>query len=283
MATLTPSAPQTFIVQVGQQLEVLFTTSLPYQLSGVTYIPGVPAAPGFPPQIDELSSTTFNLIYTPPLGSEIPGLYPFSISVVFEDAPTQTFGPYAFQVVVVCIAGNTQILMADSSTKEIKSIKRGELVAADPSNTKQYRVAKLDITRLSAESQIDICEIAPNSLAENIPSEKLLITSLHPIVDLNGKKRRHAHKYVNYPGVKRFQNVKAANILDEYCLYDLQFETVGSYVANGLTIQSRNPRSFITPLSRELYFDETLYDGKIMDDNDPANEFPLDYTLLDKK
>jgi len=63
------------------------------------------------------------------------------------------------------------------------------------------------------------------------------------------------------------------NIL--YQLWDLQFETVGTYVANGVTIQSRNPRSNLTPLSKDLYFDQSLYDGDLIDDFDPANEFPL--------
>ena len=232
---------------------------------------------------------TFDFVYTPPLGSANINPYNFGITIVVNvdiagvpTVVTGTFNPYEILIGVVCVVGDTKVLMADGSTKEIKTIERGELVAADPSINKQYRVANLNINNLGAESMIDICEMVPNSIDKNIPSEKLLISSLHPIIDFETKKRRHAHKYVNYPGITRFQNVKAADILTEYCLYDLQFETVGSYVANGVTIQSRNPRSFLTPLPQELYFNQELYDGKLMDDNDPANEFPLDYSLLTK-
>jgi hypothetical protein len=62
---------------------------------------------------------------------------------------------------------------------------------------------------------------------------------------------------------------------DSYHLFDLQFDQIGSYVANGVTVQSRHPQSFITPLPKELYFDKNLFQNEKKDDNDPNYEFPL--------
>ena len=67
----------------------------------------------------------------------------------------------------------------------------------------------------------------------------------------------------------------------KYTVYDLQFESEGSYVANGVTVQSRSPRSEITPLSRELYFNDELYTDLTVWDtlNHPL---PLDFEILEK-
>ena len=51
---------------------------------------------------------------------------------------------------------------------------------------------------------------------------------------------------------------------NEYCIYDLQFENDSSYVANGIMVQSRCPRSEISPLPKELYFDQELYTDEIV-------------------
>jgi hypothetical protein len=38
-------------------------------------------------------------------------------------------------------------------------------------------------------------------------------------------------------------------------LYDLQFDHDGIYVANGVIVRSRCPRSEVTQLAKDLYFD----------------------------
>ena len=63
-------------------------------------------------------------------------------------------------------------------------------------------------------------------------------------------------------------------MLVRYNMWDLQFDTVGSYVANGVTVQSRHPRSYLTPMPKELYFDQNLYTDELKNDYDPAYEFP---------
>ena len=44
-----------------------------------------------------------------------------------------------------------------------------------------------------------------------------------------------------------------------YTLYDLQFDDDGSYVAENVMIQSRSPWSDLTPLPKNLYYDDTRY------------------------
>ena len=170
--------------------------------------------------------------------------------------------------------------MADGKTKLIQDIKRGDIVKADTSSDRSHIVARVDITNLSRNGTLDVCEFLPNSIGPNIPSRKLITTSGHPIVHYPTKTRRSAHFFTSaYPDVKLHTDTKIRDIMpilnNKYQLWDLQFETVGTYVANGVVVQSRNPRSNLTPLSKDLYFDQSLYDGVLIDDFDPANEFPL--------
>jgi hypothetical protein len=304
IVTTTPPPGTTFFLVIGQP----FTTNIivdvsvggvPFtvNLDGVTFngpnLPGPGATLDIP--LVTFPFDNFNITYNGNV-PDTPGVFnrSFLTSITSASGPggspvinpnDMTFN-FNFNINVTCVDRDTNVLMADGSNKKINLIKRGDLVAANaanPSNTKNYRVARVEITKLNAETMIDICEIGPNAIKHGTPSEKIIITSLHPIVDEDTKMRRHPSKYINYPGVIR-KNIQAGNILtsgsDKYELYDLQFETVGSYVANGLIIQSRNPKSFMTPLAKELYFDKSLYDNQLTDDNDTENEYPLDYTLL---
>ena len=47
-------------------------------------------------------------------------------------------------------------------------------------------------------------------------------------------------------------------------LYDIQFENDGSYIANGVQLQSRCPRSQMTPLAKEDYFNQELYTEEVV-------------------
>jgi hypothetical protein len=115
----------------------------------------------------------------------------------------------------------------------------------------------------------------------NLPNQKLIITANHALIWKES--RRPAKCFINYPNVKRETSV-VSNILpiDEksrYCVYDLQFETLGNFVANGIVVQSRSPRSNLTPLPQTLYFDQSLYRSETGID-DVEYEFPLDFEIL---
>ena len=66
--------------------------------------------------------------------------------------------------------------------------------------------------------------------------------------------------------MKIHQKISAAQLLpaddnnhQSHTLYDLQFDHDGQYVAEGVILQSRSPRSDRTPLPKELYFDQSLW------------------------
>lgn len=208
----------------------------------------------------------------------------YVFNVIGPAEPTQVSAPYLVNIVPICIDHSSEILLADKTTRPIYQIKRGDFVAADISNTKYYQVANVSITPIAANSAIDVVVFEKGSLTDT--NKRLIITHNHSVI-YDGA-RRYADKFVDFPGVSRYTNIKVADILTpndngHYHLYDLQFEIVGSYVANGITIQSRSPRSFITPLPRELYFDNKLFNPELMDDNDPAYDLPLKFNLAQKK
>jgi len=166
---------------------------------------------------------------------------------------------------VVCVAFGTKILMAKSETyKNIEEIVRGDMVIGY--NGQEFKVADVNKQYISKNSTIDIFEFQPNSLGLGLPLKSLFVTPNHPIF-LKGA-RRPAKSFKMIPGVIEHKNIKPGSVLkyseiDElgpvYYLYDLQFEDDGSYIAEGITIQSRSPWSNITPLAEELYFDRSKY------------------------
>lgn len=193
---------------------------------------------------------------------------------------TEVIGDYTLPVVVVCISANSEILMADGTIKQIQDIQRGDLVAANLENTKHHRVARVLKSDTTDDAIIDVCIISKDSFKENVPSKDLTITFLHPVIFK--KKRIHAFLLKNYDGVRLYSDslIKDFFVADKngkHALWDLQFETVGSYVANGLTIQSRHPQSFLTPLPKDLYFDQSLFSEEKKNDLDPAYELPLEF------
>lgn len=194
---------------------------------------------------------------------------------VTGDTRTETIGNYTIPVVVVCVAPDTQILMADGTTKQIQDIVRGDWVS---SSTQVHRVARVLSTKHTSGDLLNMVVFNKDSVGTNLPSRDLIITSLHPIV--KDKQRVHAIKLANLDRVNYYHNVPINRVTNldkngEYTLWDLQFETVGSYIANGLEIQSRHPRSFLTPLPKNFYFNQSLYTKDFSNDFDPKYPYPL--------
>ncbi|AYV85173.1 MAG: hypothetical protein Satyrvirus6_5 [Satyrvirus sp.] len=176
---------------------------------------------------------------------------------------------------VPCLAANTEILMSDGGTKPIQKIVRGDLVASNSDLKIIFKVARLISDRMDPDQQIDIVKIEKDSLGNNFPNKLLLITAPHPIIYENA--RRPARCLIKNPKIKRIKqksSILLPNENDEYYLYDLQFDTEGSYVANNLVVQSRSPKSYLNPLPDELYFDKNNLT------NNSKNELPLDKTIL---
>lgn len=191
-----------------------------------------------------------------------------------------------------CIATDTDILMADGSLKKIQDIKRGDIVAGDADMTKTHIVSRVTMDRLGCDTDICMYVFEPECLGTMIPHKSLYITKLHPIIyeHDNIKTRRTADCFENINGVTKRHDI-AKNILpplidiktgnnDAYFVWDLQYDTIGSYVANGVTIQSRHPRSIYTPLNKHLYHDINKYSEERTDDNDPEFELPLDTSMI---
>jgi hypothetical protein len=178
---------------------------------------------------------------------------------------------------LICVAGSTQILMMDGSTKPISQITRGEMVAPN------HQVARLCRERVDYSSTIDLMIFEPKCLG-NRPTQQLIVTPNHPIFYQGA--RRPAKCFSKCPGVTNYKDQPVscvAHLLgdqEDLYLYDLQFEHEGSYLANGLEVQSRSPCSYYGPLPKELYFDQSLYcDDHVWDSLDHL--LPLDTTILE--
>ena len=165
---------------------------------------------------------------------------------------------------LICVAKDTNILMADGTEKLIQDIQRGDIVMG-PNNTTN-KVARILRKQLASYDKISIVTIAKDSLSKNQPHTNTIMTSGHPILH-NGERRR-AQCYKKLPGVKYYSQskTKASDKLPiddnnkTYSLYNIQYETKGYYVANGLTVSSIPPCSSILPLPKELYFTKELCD-----------------------
>jgi hypothetical protein len=192
---------------------------------------------------------------------------------------TITTGTYVFDSLsstLACVDGQTNILMADGTTKIISDINRGDLVAGLPDKSIIHRVARINISRSNSKPS-DLLRFDSGSLGKNIPETPLIMTKNHPIIYMN--RRRPAKSFIKFPGVT--SETYERSQFDQYNLYDLQFDHDGSYVGNGVTLQSRCPRSQITPLPKELYFDQSLYTDELAWDS-MDHELLLDDKILDR-
>jgi len=245
---------------------------------------GPPTMTGLPPG---LTITTpvfvgfnyeFTITGTPTTAGTYNSIFVTGQLVSSQSGRTLTYdvGPYTIVINPLCIVTNTEILMANHTTRLIQHIKRGDLVSSNLSKTQIHRVARVLSTKLNPETNLEMCVVHPNSISINQPAKKLLIAPSHPIVDVHNQVRRAARYFPTVEILSdRVKNLLPPTNNQEYVLWDLQFETIGSYVANNLVIQSRHPQSFITPLPKELYFTDSLFSPNTTNDHDPAFEYPL--------
>src|SRR5258706_12362696 len=205
------------------------------------------------------------------------------------------FGPISSTL--VCLAKDTLVLMANDEHKLIQNITRGDQVKGYQNRI--FTVSRLLTQTIDDQFPSDIVVFEKDSLGHNLPSQNFVITGSHPLIW--NKKRRPAKCFSELPNITRYYQGKKyfldnkmnqdnkiyynkdllpMNDKHTFTLYDLQFETLGNFFANGILVQSRSPRSDITPLPKELYFHHELYRSDNGED-DTEYEFPLDFTLLD--
>lgn len=163
---------------------------------------------------------------------------------------------------LLCLDKNTSILMGDGSYKLIKYIVRGDCVMGDNSGLVKYKVCKVSIGRYSPNKNLEMVVFEKGCLGADMPSKKLIVTGAHAFFYQGA--RRSARCFKNLPGVKYYESIKASELLEvnekgSVELYDLQFDDEGSYVAEGVQVESRSPWSAFTPLEKDLYFDLNMY------------------------
>lgn len=187
-----------------------------------------------------------------------------------------------FSSVITCLASDTDILLEDGKTKQIQHIKRGDSVASDSSLTNTYKVANVNKLILEPKNLIDIYQFKHGSLGLNLPNKDLFITGNHPIIWKDARRPskclKNLQNIINHDK-SPINTVLPIDINNEYALYDLQFEVDGTYVANGVVVQSRSPHSDLTPLSEDLFFDKSLYSTIRVWDS-LTQKLPLDMTIL---
>ena len=162
---------------------------------------------------------------------------------------------------IVCVVRGTQILMDDGRLIPIEQIQRGDLVVGDQGI--RSRVAEINKQVVAPNSTLNLIEFPPNCLGIGFPSTRLLVTPNHPIVYKGARRPAKCFRYlpeiIEHVGIQAKDHLPSEPDGTTYFLYDLQFDDDGSYIANGVTVQSRSPWSDLTPLPKELYFDPTRY------------------------
>jgi hypothetical protein len=205
--------------------------------------------------------------------------FPSGTAVVSYYSIDSTVSPVTQELIVfqlsnvVCVVGETEILVENSEFIEIKNIQRGEFVV--PRNIVSKRCEMV----LSRDSLIDLMVFSKDCLGVGKPYKDLIITPNHPVFYNNA--RRPAKSFINCPGVKLYKSTKACEIpqlnignAESFKLYDLQFDFDSSYIANGIRIQSRSPTSCISPLLKNEYNDESLWSPEKTWDS-IEQDFPL--------
>jgi hypothetical protein len=165
---------------------------------------------------------------------------------------------------IVCVGRGTQILMSDGHFQSIETIQRGQKVIGYENH--EYTVALVNRQIVAKKQRIDLIEIQPSAIEPNLPHKKLVITPNHPIFYRGARRPAKCFKYLS--NVIEHKSIPPETVLqpeplvhdhEHYILYDLQFEVDGSYIAEGVTIQSRSPWSDLTPLERHMYFHPETY------------------------
>lgn len=187
---------------------------------------------------------------------------------------------------IVCMARDSMILMADGSEKPIQDIRRGDLIAGHDGSV--HEVARNMHSRLNKQYSIDLVKVDKDALGENLPNKDLLISGWHPILWEGA--RRPARCFEKFPGVQWwYHSIQVEDILPAdnenattktYSFYNLQFDHDGIFIANGIPVQAISPYSRISPLKKELFFNLDNYKEKLVNES-YITDTPWDGTVLE--
>lgn len=208
---------------------------------------------------------------SPPVATSVGGSYNIIISSPqVPPPPGESNFNSTLTNFLLCMAYGTQILMGDGTWSPIQNIKRGDIVMGNPNGQTKYKVARLNETMISDGSDVDLVVFEAESLGL-YPKRRLVMTGDHTVC-YDGY-RKAARRFQNRPRVTRYLHglISKKGVVDHktyalgdilpkepvpglYHLFDLQFETKGTYVAEGVVVKSRCPNSIYTPLPKDLYF-----------------------------
>lgn len=152
-----------------------------------------------------------------------------------------------FSNLLPCVARDTLILMDDGKETPISNLKVGDCISSGVNEPKSYVISKVVEKKMPGNFKPSIMKFENNSLGEYKPHTDLIISSGHKIIHNDMIKR--ARFYSKNPGVKFWRkNTPVEQLLPvnedgSYSLFNLQFDSEGSFVANGVVIESIPPGS----------------------------------------
>ena len=159
---------------------------------------------------------------------------------------------------IVCVIGDTRILMSDGTFKKIKYIVRGDEVVTDRENNIVKKVANV----VSSYYDGYVIKIPKGSLQN---TRSVYVSAGHPVWINKGQNRTYSKKL---DGVEK--------VYMHQLLYNIQFEEEGSFYAETIRMDSLSPNFYRSKLPKELYFDKFKYDESIVikNEDDPRRGKP---------
>lgn len=172
--------------------------------------------------------------------------------------------------ICICLIGDTFILTPSGEIK-IQDLKRGDEVITEHGILKICRISKTPNTgKLTIIKKGNFDEflhmyknLSENNHITSLPYDDIISTNNHPFW-IDGK-RITTRKLVDM-GKAEYLDINESE--KYHTLYNLQFEIETSFYANGLQCDAISPYFTKFYLPKELYFDESKYDDKIMTNSD---------------
>lgn len=178
--------------------------------------------------------------------------------LIVGDIQTPIFMDRFASLSQLCVAKNTEILLANGDTIAIQNIKRGDIIAGDLQLETCHQVARLIENRISPRAPVSIIKIDANAIRGKTPNRDLILTSGHPVLIDNilipARELRKNTRVKYYKLNKTLAcDILPKNSDDSYSLYNIQYDHNGTFIANGLPVSSVPVDSHLMPLPEHLY------------------------------
>jgi hypothetical protein len=161
-----------------------------------------------------------------------------------------------------CFGAESRVLMANGEYRAIKDIQRGDVVMQD-AETNSTAIVSRTYSDIIMSNLVHI----PAGLLGN--KEEIICTELHPIwfKNENGEDVRVWAKDVQGVAIK------------QGCAecFNLQFDEEGTFIVDGIKVDSLSPYHKYSPLPQEHFIDPSKYIAgrKVRDENDAFRNKPL--------